>query len=680
MCGIFGLLVPAQTEFDGSQLRRTLDRLFRFSESRGKEAAGLALRTEDRIEVFKRNIPASRFLRQHGYRQLFRGDRIQPHAPLAAIGHSRLVTNGSEEVHRNNQPVIVDGAVGIHNGIIVNAEALWQRFGDLERRSEVDSEVLFRLLRHFISQGQSLTEATGSTFEHTQGQASIAALFSDMERLLLFTNNGSLFVATHPQDEIFLFASERHILDQMARKCPALWRFGPLEIRQVQPGDGMVVEIGCLRRHDLTRDPARQSETIETFDHPPLAIVDLVDRAPTDGPTGDTRKGRRSPEIRRVSVPADLEDAFERYHGAIAQLRRCQRCLLPDTMPFLVFDQDGICNFCHGYRANEIRPRQELEALLQPLRRQRGNGANCLLGLSGGRDSSYALHVLVEELDMRPVTFTYDWGMVTDLARRNVSRLVGALGIEHILVSADIKRKRANIRKNVAAWLEKPDLGIIPLFMAGDKQYFYHANRIKAQLGVGQTFLGENLLERTDFKTGYCGIPPVREDEDRVYVLNAGSQARMLSYYGQQYLSHPRYLNASLLDTAFAYASYYLIDRDYINLYRYIPWEEEVLERTLLDGYDWETANDTGSTWRIGDGTAAFYNYIYYTVGGFSENDTFRSNQIREGKISRRAAMEKIRLENRPRWETMQWYCDTIGIDFLRAVRRINQIPRRYPW
>ena len=45
---------------------------------------------------------------------------------------------------------------------------------------------------------------------------------------------------------------------------------------------------------------------------------------------------------------------------------------------------------------------------------------------------------------------------------------------------------------------------------------------------------------------------------------------------------------------------------------------------------------DTKSTWRIGDGTASFYNYVYTLVAGFSENDTFRSNQIREGMINQR--------------------------------------------
>ena len=48
-----------------------------------------------------------------------------------------------------------------------------------------------------------------------------------------------------------------------------------------------------------------------------------------------------------------------------------------------------------------------------------------------------------------------------------------------------------------------------------------------------------------------------------------------------------------------------------------------------------EFAKDSKTSWRIGDGTASFYNYIYYTIAGFTEHDTFRSNQIREGVISR---------------------------------------------
>ena len=121
-----------------------------------------------------------------------------------------------------------------------------------------------------------------------------------------------------------------------------------------------------------------------------------------------------------------------------------------------------------------------------------------------------------------------------------------------------------------------------------------------------------------------------------------------------------------------------MIPHEYLNLFDYIPWDEGTIENILLKEYNWEISPDTKSTWRIGDGTAAFYNYIYYTVAGFTENDTFRSNQIREGKIERKKALKLVNENNRPRYESMKWYCDTINIDFEEAVKIINNIPKFY--
>jgi len=141
-----------------------------------------------------------------------------------------------------------------------------------------------------------------------------------------------------------------------------------------------------------------------------------------------------------------------------------------------------------------------------------------------------------------------------------------------------------------------------------------------------------------------------------------------------------RYFNSAVWDTIWAFHSYYYEPReDYYLLYDYIKWDEKIIESTLIKKYNWETSPDTSSTWRIGDGTAPFYNYIYHTVAGFTENDTFRSNQIREGMITRNVALKKVELENQPRWNSIKWYCDTINIDFEDTIKRINAIPKLYP-
>jgi hypothetical protein len=358
------------------------------------------------------------------------------------------------------------------------------------------------------------------------------------------------------------------------------------------------------------------------------------------------------------------------------RLRRCTKCVLPETMPFIDFDEQGVCAYCRRHRPVAPHGTDKLEALVAPHRRKDGR-PDCVVGLSGGRDSTYGLHYIKTVLGMNPIAYTYDWGMVTPIARRNISRICGKLGIEHLWVSADIPQKREWIRKNVDAWLHRPTLGTIPLFMAGDKAYFHFLNKAKEQLGVSLGFLCENPLERTDFKTGFAGVAPMKLDDDHAYTMPLANRAKLASYYAKEFIKNPRYFNTSIIDSAMGFAYYYVIKRDYENLYRYIQWDEATIERTLLGEYGFELADDTATTWRIGDGTASFYNYIYYSIAGMTENDTFRSNQIRAGAIERQRALELVDRDSRPRFPSIDWYLRTIGID--RSLEDVLETIERAP-
>ena len=101
-------------------------------------------------------------------------------------------------------------------------------------------------------------------------------------------------------------------------------------------------------------------------------------------------------------------------------------------------------------------------------------------------------------------------------------------------------------------------------------------------------------------------------------------------------------------------------------------------QQVTINEYNWEREADTSATWRIDDGTAAFYNYIYMTVLGLTEFDVFKSIQIREGQITKEAALEIIKEENKPRYQSMEWYASIIGFDINKAIVRINEIPKRY--
>jgi len=537
-----------------------------------------------------------------------------------ALGHSRLITNGLSD----NQPVVRDGICVIHNGIVVNHEEIWPLLNQ-DRRLQIDTEVIAAIAADHLQQGGGVHDLAEAIFSKCRGVIACALILPSMGKLCLFSNNGSLYFGTKEQNKYF--SSERYPLTTL----------GCSQIRQVRKA--ILVDI-----------PVSQSPIVISDKN--TRIVDLI------------------PALPRSSS----EEKLLEYR--LPDFKRCTKCVLPETMPFIAFDSEGVCNYCRNYKPrNASRPKEELLRLLEPFRRSDGN--DCIVPFSGGRDSCYGLHLVVKELGMKPLAYTYDWGMVTDLGRRNISRMCAELGVENIIVAADITKKRNNIANNLKAWLKSPHLGMISILTAGDKHFFRHVETVKEQTGIDLDLWGVNPLEVTHFKAGFLGVPPDFE-EKRVYSNGALKQLRYQYLRFKAMAESPGYFNSSLWDTLSGeYYRSFAKKTNYFHIFDYWRWDESTVESTL-DGYDWERAPDTRTTWRIGDGTAAFYNYIYYTVAGFTEHDTFRSNQIREGDLTREKALELIQEENTPRYPNIKWYLDAIGMDFHEVISVVNKIPKLY--
>lgn len=682
MCGIFGVLAHKRSGYDRRTLRDALEVLGRHSQVRGKDSAGLVVRDEleATLRVYKGATPLTSLLEMEELRTeldeaLDRYEMAAEGSSFSVMGHSRLVTNGSQLRHENNQPVIKNGLVGIHNGIIVNDAELWEENGALTREHEIDTEVMLALIREKLEAGWSLPAAVAHVEGETEGTISTAVLFADRPELLLAANNGSLYTLTNGHD-LLLFASEKYPLKVVANDLQLISSDG-FDIRQIIRWGAVVLDLDRFvvsrfdLEHALKEDPG--GAPLEKLPEYRIEEIPLTDGREQGELVLDVAQIAAAPEAARN------ERMLEWNHERVAELRRCSRCVLPSTFPFIEFDAEGVCNYCRNYRLrNQPKPLDELLELIEPYRRP-GDEPDCIVPFSGGRDSTFALHTIRTKLGLNPIAFTYDWGMVTDLGRRNIARVCGKLGVENIIVAADIHKKRDNIRKNITAWLERPHLGMVPLFMAGDKWFYYYVDQVKEQTGIDLNIWGINPLENTDFKVGFLGVPPDFEKE-RIYSLSVTRQLMLFYAVMKAVLANPRYLNGSVFDTLGGYISRSIKPHtDYFHLYDYVRWDEERIDEILLEEYDWEKAIDTTTTWRIGDGTASFYNYIYYNVAGFSEHDTFRSNQIREGMITREEALKLVNEENRPRYPTIKWYLDIVGVDYKHAISKINSIPKLYP-
>jgi glutamine---fructose-6-phosphate transaminase (isomerizing) len=606
MCGIFGII---SNEIINNNHLKVLSN---HSRQRGRDSSGLVKYDNSSYSTVRADYDINKLMK-----------KINLNKSLLAVGHSRLVTNGLSD----NQPVMRDDVIVLHNGIIVNDDRLWSEL-HIDRKQQIDSEVIIGLVLDKLQENSPLEDIPNVIFDKCKGVVSSAILLPKLGKAILLSNNGSLYVS-HSQNSTY-FSSESYPLKKI----------GLPNIKKIL-NDFVILDIPqCKSMGSVVDHKSR--------------IFDLVPA---------------------LSFNKEKESLLE--FNISTFIKRCTKCVLPETMPFIDFDSQGVCNYCNSYKPrNQPKPKEELFKLVESYRRN--GSADCIVPFSGGRDSCYGLHLIVNELKMKPITYTYDWGMVTDLGRRNISRMSSQLGVENIIIAANIDQKRRNVAKNLKAWIKSPHLGLMSLLTAGDKHFFRHVETVKKQTGIDINLWGVNPLEVTHFKTGFLGIAPDFEGK-HVYTNGILKQINYQKKRFNAMLGSSDYFNSSIFDTLSGeYYRSFTKKQDYFHLFDYWRWDEKEIDSTLLGQYDWEKAIDTPTTWRIGDATAAFYNYVYYTVAGFTEHDTFRSNQIREGDITREQALEYLMVENKPRYPNIKWYLDVLGLDFEEVIKVVNSIPKLY--
>ena len=127
-----------------------------------------------------------------------------------------------------------------------------------------------------------------------------------------------------------------------------------------------------------------------------------------------------------------------RQLGARRDYRICARCIMDTSDPEISFDENGVCNHCHTY--DEVMAlyvvkgnagRETLEGLAAAVRREgAGKRYDCIIGLSGGADSTYVAYLAKRQLGLRPLAVHLDNGWNSETAVRNIENIVSRLDIE----------------------------------------------------------------------------------------------------------------------------------------------------------------------------------------------------------------------------------------------------------
>lgn len=172
----------------------------------------------------------------------------------------------------------------------------------------------------------------------------------------------------------------------------------------------------------------------------------------------------------------------------------CNCCVMDTSDEDIVFDENGVCMRCNEYK-KRILPawnygkghEDELNTLLKEIKRKgKGKKYDCILGLSGGLDSSYMLHLAVKEWGLRPFVFHIDAGWNLSVAEENIKRLTDKLGVKlHIK-----KMNWDEMREMQLAWFRT---GLEMLDAPQDHAFIALIDEYSRKLGVKYILNGYNI-------------------------------------------------------------------------------------------------------------------------------------------------------------------------------------------
>jgi len=291
--------------------------------------------------------------------------------------------------------------------------------------------------------------------------------------------------------------------------------------------------------------------------------------------------------------------------------------------PFIQFDSDGVCSHCREFDrqaelfvGNETTQEQRLERLLERIKRTRREGRyDCVIGVSGGVDSSYVAHLAKKVFDLRPLAVHVDNGWNSNLAVSNIHRLVNKLEIDlitEVLDWREFKSLQLAFLRSSTPDLEIPtDHAITATLMRVAREH-----RMRFILG------GSNVASE--------GIMPAAWSQgirDYKYISAVNSR------FGSMDLkTFPHF-------TYYRFAFNKLLGQRWIDILNYVRFEKAEAVQLLVNEYDWEPYST-----KHGESiyTRFFQNFYLPTKFGADKRRGHLSSLICSGQIDRTAALEVL--------------------------------------
>lgn len=354
------------------------------------------------------------------------------------------------------------------------------------------------------------------------------------------------------------------------------------------------------------------------------------------------------------------------------EIKRCSVCNLPSNYPGITFDENEVCSICRK-KEKEINY-QGIDALKKKIQEildksDPDREYDCVVGYSGGRDSSYLLYFAKKVLNLRVLAITLDHDFMPEQTKKNINNLAKELGVEVKFIKNNALNKSG--RQCVKSWAKHPDPAMCATFCTGCR---YGIKKIIPEYArehkIPILLVGNTPYEKINYRVNLlCGNSKK---------FTKGAKIRG---YTKKLLRNPSYLlsPSSMQKQFLDFISYEGKKGENVNpvtikpFYSYIEWKEDEVIPTITK-LGWKYDESLNSSWRSDCFANLLRQYYYKRMLGFNDLDVYYARLIRNKKISKEEALEKINEEGNYGDEIIQDILEKYyHLDFEKIDKKIEK-------
>lgn len=342
----------------------------------------------------------------------------------------------------------------------------------------------------------------------------------------------------------------------------------------------------------------------------------------------------------------------------------CSNCVMDTTDSKIIFDENGVCDYCNSYYKDILpnwKPEQNREdelAIIASKIRKAGEGKeyDCIIGLSGGVDSSYLAYIAKEKMGLRPLIYSVDTGWNLNVAVENIEKLVKALNLDmytEVINWNEMRDLQLAFFKSQVAYQDLPQ----------DHVIFAGLYNFAVKKGIKYVLTGSNNATE-------CVRPPV----EWVHLNDLTLIKDIHKKFGQVKLK------TLPMCSMFKYRLYYAYIKGMKRIapLDYIQYDKSLAEKELKEKYGWEKYENK----HYENIFTRFYEGYYLPKKfGYDKRKSYFSNLILTGQMTRDEALKKLAespYDEKTMQEDLEYIAKKLGITKEQFNELINAENKTY--